>query len=73
MDRSEVIKILTANVDKVVRLSFNDGAVQTAKVHLVDDEGVVYWLVESNRVRDEAACWTFFEDIEGVLPLGDSK
>jgi len=72
MNREEVINRLTADVDKVVMVSFNDGKAQTIKVHLVDDEGIVYFLVLSNQV-DDRAYWTVFDDIESVLPIGDSK
>jgi len=41
-------------------------------VHLVDDEGIVYFLVLSNQV-DDKAYWTVFDDIESVLPIGDAK
>lgn len=72
MNREEVINRLTANVDKVVRVSFNDGKAETIKVHLVDDEGIVYFLVLSDQV-DDKAYWTVFGDIKSVSPSGDSK
>jgi hypothetical protein len=72
MNRPEVIKSLTDNVDKIVRVIFNDGQDQTIKVHLVDDEGIVYYLASSNEV-DNQAYWAFFKDVENVLQLDKSK
>lgn len=66
MNRTEVIKSLTDNVDKIVRVIFNDGQDQTIKVHLVDDEGIVYYLASSNEGESQAY-WAFFEDVENVL------
>jgi hypothetical protein len=72
MNRAEVLKSLTDNVDKIVRVIFNDGQDQTIKVHMVDDEGIVYYLALSNEV-DNQAYWAFFKDVENVLPLDKSK
>jgi hypothetical protein len=80
MSRHEIIEILEANVDRVLVLSFPDGEVQTAKIILVDDEGVVYNLIASNRDGPVEAlravngsAWTTFDEIEGVSLLENSK
>ncbi len=72
MNRAEVIECLTANVDKIVRVIFNDGQDQTIKIHLVDDEGIVYYLASPGKV-DNQAYWAFFEYVENVLPTDNSK
>jgi hypothetical protein len=45
------IQVPRENTDKVVELYFGDGEVQTAKVILVDDEGVVYDLLASQPAK----------------------
>ena len=71
MSRAELIKLLTASLDRIVKLTFNDATAQTVKVHIVDDEGIVYFAVSSNGIGEQAY-WTVIEDIESVLPLEDS-
>lgn len=73
MSPDAAIQVPRENTDKVVELYFGDGEVQTAKVILVDDEGVVYDLLASNRRSSassgpQAAFWTTFAKIERVLP-----
>jgi hypothetical protein len=72
MDREEIVGRLRANVDKVVKVCFGDGNIQTIKVHVVDDDGIVYFLVVSNEV-DKQAYWTVFDDIKNVESLRNSK
>jgi len=72
MSPEVVIQVLRENTDKVVELYFGDGEVQTVKVILVDDEGVVYDLVGSNQDSKspgrQEAFWTTFGEIRKVLP-----
>jgi hypothetical protein len=72
MNREEIMGCLTANVDKVVRLTFSDGDIRTVKIHVVDDDGVVYFVFESDKVGEQAY-WAIIGDIESVLPLENSK
>ena len=71
MDRNSVIATLRENSDKVVELHFGDGEIQTANIILVDDEGVVYDLITSNRESSYppgCALWTTFDEIKDVVP-----
>ena len=53
MGRDSVISVLRLNTDRVVEMHFPDGEIQTARVILVDDDGVVYDLIDSNRARQD--------------------
>lgn len=65
MGRDSVIAALRENTDRVVELQFPDGENQTASIILVDDEGVVYDLVDTNRATPTktVALWTTFDEI----------
>jgi len=76
MGRDAVIATLRENTDTIVELHFADGEIQTVNIMLVDDEGVVYELIASNRAPEHptnAAVWTTFDEIMTVLPaaIGD--
>ncbi len=72
LERDSVTQALHENTDRVVELHFADGEIQTVRVILVDDEGVVYDLIASNRERPNsaktAAFWTTFDEIIAVRP-----
>jgi len=71
MERCSVITVLRANIDKTVVLHFADGEAQTARIILVDDEGVVYDIIASNReipTTSMTALWTTFDEIASVSP-----
>lgn len=47
MSREEIIAIVSENIDKSVRVTFEDGETETMLVSTVDDEGFV------NKIGDE--------------------
>jgi len=69
MKREEVVRMLHAKVDEIVSVRFTDGTAQWIRVHLVDDDGMVYFLAAANEA-DEQAYWTSFDRIESVSPRG---
>jgi hypothetical protein len=74
MGRDSVIANLRENTDRVVELHFPDGEIQTVSVILVDDEGVVYDLIDSNRETPNSpgpSLWTTFDEIKDVVPRND--
>jgi hypothetical protein len=75
MERDPIIGTLRANTDRIVELHFDDGEIPSARIILVDDEGVVYDLIASNRTTPYSpgqALWTTFDGIkEVVLPTNE--
>ena len=74
MGRDSVIAVLRLNTDRVVEMHFPDGEIQTARVILVDDEGMVYDLIDSNRETPNStgqAFWTTFDEIKDVVSRND--
>jgi hypothetical protein len=77
MDRDSVIASLRENIHRVVELHFEDGEIQTGSIISVDDEGVVYDLIASNREMPNASTaaefWTTFDEINAVLPSASGR
>jgi hypothetical protein len=72
MGRDSVISALRENADRIVELHFTDGEIQTASIIMVEDDGVLYELIASNRETPNysrrAALWTTFDEVMTVLP-----
>jgi hypothetical protein len=62
MSRDEVIAGLRANIDKVVRVTFEGDDVRDMTIVNLDDEGFV------NKIDGELF-WSTFDDVENVEPL----
>jgi hypothetical protein len=60
---SEVGRVLRANVDKRLRITFTDGVIQTVDISSVDDEGFLHSGPDG---IDSAAYWTQFESVAGL-------
>jgi hypothetical protein len=76
MGRDSVITALRGNIDKTVELHFADGETQTASIIHVNDEGVVYDLIGSNRQGPNlsgTAIWATFEEIMAVSPSQEGQ
>jgi hypothetical protein len=73
----EVKAALLANEGKRVRITYDDGAIESAEVHSVDDEGFVHTRPgQRGSVRPTLASifedywWTRFESVTDVQPNG---
>jgi hypothetical protein len=60
MTRKEVTDILQANIRKRLRITFDDGVVQSVEVSSVDDEGFLHSGPDGG---DPQAFWTRFENV----------
>ena len=72
MTREEVVRTLRAKADEMVTVRFTDGTTQRIRVHLVDDEGMVYFVAAANE-DGEQAYWTPFDRIESVSARGPAS
>jgi hypothetical protein len=79
MTPEEVKAALLAHEGKRVRVTYDDGVIESADVHSVDDEGFVHSRPDQDgphSVRPTVASfpddlwWTRFESVTDVQPLG---
>jgi hypothetical protein len=76
MQPDEMIEILKANIDKTVRVTYQDGDTDLALVLTVDDEGFVFDLASLRSGEQNTSYWARFSDLTEVRPassLEDSK
>lgn len=60
MTRNEVADLLEANIGKRIRITFDDGVIQSVEVSSVDDEGFLHSGPDGG---DPQAFWTRFEGV----------
>jgi hypothetical protein len=65
MTETEIIDALNANIGKRVRLTCDDGIIQTVEIGSVDDEGFLHSGPEGTDPND---FWTRFECVTLVEP-----
>ena len=63
MNSGEIVALLQANVDKQVRVTFDDGVVQNVIVHSVDQEGFVH---SGPNGAEAMGYWTRFESVRDI-------
>ena len=73
MTTKEIIEVLKANIDKTVRVTYQDGDTDLALVMTVDDEGFVFDLASLNPGEGKAIYWTSFADLLDVQPASWSE
>jgi hypothetical protein len=66
MTLDEIIRVVRANVDKLVIITPKTGEADLALVLTVDDEGLVYDLASLKPEDRKAAYWTSFSEIADV-------
>jgi hypothetical protein len=65
MTATEILDALNANVGKRVRVTFDDGIVQSVEISSVDEEGFLHSGPDGT---DPHGFWTRFEDVTLVEP-----
>ncbi len=65
MTPGQVIDTLQANLGKRIRITFDDGLIQTVIVSSVDDEGFLH---SGPDCADPQGFWTRFESVARVEP-----
>jgi hypothetical protein len=68
MTADEVVAALTANIGKRVRLTFEDGVIQTVDIGNIDEEGVLHSGPDG---AEPNGYWTRFEHIRSVAVEND--
>jgi hypothetical protein len=71
MNSAEIEQVISANIDKTVRVVYTDGRTQNLRVHTVDDEGFVCDLAPETVEPPPYAYWVRFTDVRDVRPEGN--
>ena len=70
MARDETIRSLTANIGRLVRITFDDGVIQTVTIGSVDDEGFLHSGPDGG---DPLFYWTRFESVASIELVGSTS
>jgi hypothetical protein len=65
MTATEILDALNANIGKRVRVTFEDGIIQSVEISSVDEEGFVH---SGPNGTDPDGFWTRFEGVNRVEP-----
>ncbi len=69
MSRDEIVRILKANLNKTVTITFRDGFVTPATPLTVDSDGFIHDLA----TMDDHVFWVAFEEVESVMAVDLAK
>ncbi len=69
MDRDTLKRIFTENIEKWVRVNYDDGGAQVVFIVNVDVKGYVHKLKDD----PEGLFWTTFDDVESVSPANERE